>query len=165
MIVNQYTVLRVAHINLPPVDGLLRRFDLKLMLVARDEDIPSSYWGDDEAGVSADMVFIRPDTPVHSMLHEAAHAICCAPERRKVLDTDAGGDDLEESAVCYLQVELAACLPEVGRARMLHDMDCWGYSFRLGSALRWLAVDADDAQAWLLTRGLLNVDGRLRIPA
>src|SRR2546423_12186413 len=55
------------------------------------------------------------------------------PERRVGLDRDAGGSDLEEAAVCYLQVLLAGQLPGVGRERMFADMDHWGYSFRLGS--------------------------------
>jgi hypothetical protein len=35
-------------------------------------------------------------------------------------------------------------------------MDAWGYTFRLGSAARWYAEDADDARQWLLERGLLR---------
>ena len=68
------------------------------------------------------------------LLHEACHYICMAPERRAGFDRDAGGDDLEESAVCYLQVLLADELPGVGRERLCADMDAWGYSFRLGNA-------------------------------
>ena len=44
---------------------------------------------------------------MHSVLHESSHYICMSPERRAALDRDAGGDDLEEAAVCYLQVLLA----------------------------------------------------------
>ncbi len=61
-------------------------------------------------------IFARLDTPVHSVLHESAHFICMTPERRAGLDTDAGGDDAEESAVCYLQIMLAQLLPNVGSA-------------------------------------------------
>ena len=57
-------------------------------------------------------------------------------ERRAGLDTDAGGDDAEENAVCYLQILMADALPNVGRERMWRDMDEWGYSFRLGGAAR-----------------------------
>jgi hypothetical protein len=35
-------------------------------------------------------------------------------------------------------------------------MDAWGYTFRLGSAARWFAEDADDARRWLLARGLIE---------
>ncbi|MEX0708192.1 MAG: hypothetical protein WD078_09535, partial [Woeseia sp.] len=72
---------------------------------------------------------------------------------------DAGGDDAEECAVCYLQLILAAQLPGVGRARLMRDMDTWGYSFRLGSTRRWIEDDASDARDWLLARGLITEAG------
>ena len=67
-----------------------------------------------------------------------------------------GGDDLEESSVCYLQIILADYLDGVGRDRLMQDMNSWGYSFRLGSTERWFAEDADDARAWLRARNLLT---------
>ena len=79
-------------------------------------------------------------------------------ERRAGLDTDAGGDDAEESAVCYLQILLAGMLSAVGRERMYRDMDEWGYSFRLGSAAAWFATDAEDARDWLMRHGLIDGD-------
>ena len=97
----------------------------------------------------------------HSVLHESAHFICMTPERRSGLDTDAGGDDIEESAVCYLQILLADRLRNVGSERMCRDMDDWGYSFRLGSAARWFAEDAQDARAWLVDHGLIDEQGRI----
>jgi len=75
--------------------------------------------------------------------------------RRAGLDRDAGGDDIEEAAVCYLQILLADYLPGVGRDRLMQDMDAWGYSFRLGSSRAWFESDAADARAWLLDRALL----------
>jgi hypothetical protein len=60
--------------------------------------------------------------------------------------------------VCYLQILLADRLPGFGRARMLADMDAWGYSFRLGSARRWFEEDAQDARDWLLSHGLITAD-------
>jgi hypothetical protein len=122
--------------------------------------IPGSYWGEREAGLIGAKIFARLDTPVHSVLHESAHFICMTPERRAGLDTDAGGDDAEESAVCYLQVVLADSLPQVGRERMCRDMDAWGYSFRLGSAATWFAEDAQDARYWLIHHGLLDEAGQ-----
>jgi len=104
-------------------------------------------------------IFVREDTPVHSMLHEACHIICMSDERRDRLDRDAGGDDLEESAVCYLQIVLADLLPRVGRKRLMQDMDAWGYSFRLGSTDRWFAEDAGDALSWLQEKNLLSATG------
>ena len=56
-------------------------------------------------------LYVRADTPVHSLLHELSHYVCMTPERRAGLDRDAGGDDAEECAVCYLQILLADELP------------------------------------------------------
>jgi hypothetical protein len=139
---------------------LLDRYGLILQLVAPNEIIPGSYWGEREAGLIGAKIFARLDTPVHSVLHEGAHFICMTPERRAGLDTDAGGDDAEENAVCYLQVILAQSLPQVGQARMFRDMDEWGYTFRLGSAAQWFAEDAADARDWLMCHGVLDSASR-----
>jgi hypothetical protein len=135
---------------------LLQRYGLILTLVAPDEVIPGSYWGDREAGLIGARIYVRLDTPVHSLLHETAHFICMTPERRAGLDTDAGGDDAEENAVCYLQILLGEILPHVGRERMCRDMDEWGYTFRLGSAATWFTEDADDARRWLMQHHLID---------
>jgi hypothetical protein len=82
------------------------------------------------------------------------------PERRAGLDADAGGDDAEENAVCYLQILLADHVHRFGRARMMLDMDEWGYSFRLGSALAWFEGDALDARDWLLRQALIDSGGQ-----
>ena len=140
---------------------LLDRYGLALHLVAPEEIIPGSYWGEREAGLIGAKIFARLDTPVHSVLHESAHFICMTPERRAGLDTDAGGDAAEESAVCYLQLLLSDLLPNVGRERMYGDMDAWGYSFRLGSTAAWFADDAEDARGWLMRHGLLDPRGRI----
>ena len=84
--------------------------------------------------------------------------------RRAGLHTDAGGDDVEECAVCYLQILLADRLPGVGRARLMRDMDAWGYSFRLGSARAYVDEDAQDAWHWLERAGLIDGERRLRLP-
>ena len=152
-------MLLVNAIDRLSLELLLDRYGLQLQLVSPEEVIPGSYWGEREAGLIGAKIFARLDTPVHSVLHESAHFICMTPERRAGLDTDAGGDDAEESAVCYLQVVLADSLPQVGRARMCRDMDAWGYSFRLGSAATWFAEDAQDARAWLIRHGLLDEAG------
>lgn len=140
---------------------LLDRYGLELALVAPEEVIPGSYWGEREAGLIGAKIFARLDTPVHSVLHESAHFICMSPERRSGLHTDAGGDDPEENAVCYLQILMGAGLPNIGAERMFRDMDDWGYSFRLGSAAKWFKEDAEDARQWLLDRGLIDDHGRL----
>jgi len=138
---------------------LLQAYELELCLVAPEQVIPGSFWGEREAGLIGSRLYARLDTPVHSVLHEGAHFICMTPERRAGLDRDAGGDDAEESAVCYLQIALADSLPGVGRERMCRDMDEWGYSFRLGSTAAWFARDAEDARQWLLDRGLIDASG------
>jgi hypothetical protein len=154
-------VLLVNTIDRMSLELLLDGYGLQLRVVAPDEVIPGSYWGEREAGLIGAQIFARLDTPLHSVLHESAHFICMTPERRAGLDTDAGGDDAEEAAVCYLQVVLADELPNVGRERMCRDMDEWGYSFRLGSAAAWMAQDAEDARAWLIRHGVLDAGGRI----
>ncbi len=140
---------------------LLDRYGLRLTLVAPAQDIPGSFWGEREAGLIGSQLFVRLDTPAHSLLHEGAHFICMTPERRAGLDTNAGGDDAEEAAVCYLQILLAAALPHIGAPRMCRDMDEWGYTFRLGSAAAWFAGDAADAREWLLRHSLIDAEGRI----
>ncbi len=134
--------------------AIFARYGLTLCWLALDTEIPGSYWGECEAGLVQSTLYVRADTPLHSALHEGCHYICAEPTRRTALHTDAGGDDTEECAVCYLSIVLAAEIPGFGITRMLADMDAWGYSFRLGSAARWLHEDAEDARAWLLARAL-----------
>jgi hypothetical protein len=154
-------VLLVNAIDRLSLEVLLDKYRLQLQLVAPQEVIPGSYWGEREAGLIGSKIYARLDTPVHSVLHESAHFICMTPERRAGLDTDAGGDDAEESAVCYLQVTMARVLPEVGQERICRDMDEWGYSFRLGSTAAWFDCDADDSREWLIRHRVLKADGRL----
>lgn len=152
----QHEILRVGGIDSLLIEEFLGRFGLTAEWIAEGNPITASFWGDPEAGIIGHHVFIRVDTPVHSMLHEVCHIICMSGDRREQLDRDAGGDDLEESAVCYLQIVLADYLAGVGRQRLMLDMDAWGYSFRLGGTERWFAEDAGDAQAWLRANGLLG---------
>jgi hypothetical protein len=140
---------------------LLSRYGLQLHWREDGSDIPGSYWGESEAGLLGDTLYLRRDTPLHSALHEAAHYICMDQSRRTRLARDAGGDDPEECAACYLQILLADALPGAGRARLCADMDEWGYSFRLGSARTWFETDAEDARLWLLHAGITGSDGGL----
>jgi hypothetical protein len=125
---------------------------------ADSEVVTGSFWGDSEAGVVGRQVFVRSDTPIHSLLHETCHVICMTGERRAQLETDAGGDDLEEAAVCYLQVVLGDDIDTVGRDRLIADMDTWGYSFRLGNTRAWFESDSQDARKWLIDHMLLSAD-------
>ena len=153
-------VVRCAELPSAALADLFGRYGIAVRVVAQGGRIPGSHWGAPEAGIVGPCLFVRGDTPVHSALHEGAHLVCMGSERRRIVDTDAGGDDLEESAVCYLQVVLADELP-IGRLRLMRDMDSWGYSFRLGSTARWIEDDAEDAMQWLVERGLLDASGRL----
>ena len=103
-----------------------------------------------------DVVYVRADTPAHSLLHELCHYVCMDDERRAALATDAGGNDDEESAVCYLQVLLAQELRGFSTEQCLRDMDSWGYSFREGSARAWFEGDGNFARAWLFAHGLID---------
>lgn len=154
-------MMLLSSTDRPAVMRLLARYGMELRLVAADSPIPGSYWGESEAGLRGRALFARLDTPLHSILHEAAHYICMSPQRRAGLDRDAGGDDAEESAVCYLQLLLGGELPAVARQRLYADMDQWGYSFRLGSARAWFEQDAQDARQWLFEHGI--VDGATRL--
>jgi hypothetical protein len=69
---------------------------------ASETEIPGSNFGDSEAGLIGCLIFIRADTPIHSVRHEVCHFICLDASRRANLDTDAEGDNVEEDAVCYL---------------------------------------------------------------
>ena len=158
-------VLTLADIPLEPIVTLLRRYGVQLSRVADGAAIPGSYWGDPEAGLIGDTVHARADTPLHSLLHEAAHLLVMPAERRHNVHTDASDCQREEDATCALQILLADALPGVGRERLMADMDAWGYSFRLGSTRAWFEHDAEDARAWLQQRGLLRDDGSLPVCA
>jgi len=153
------SVTRFSDSDPAPLVQLLGRFDLSIKLEPPDQPIPGSFWGDEEAGLIGNRLLLRPDTPLHSVLHEACHYICMDEKRRRGVDTDAGGDFDEENAVCYLQILLADEIPGYGRDRMMDDMDAWGYTFRLGSARAWFEQDAEDAREWLLGHGLLSENG------
>jgi hypothetical protein len=142
------------------VRELLGRFGLEAIQVPPGSAIDGSYWGESEAGLVGDRLYVRADTPLHSALHEASHYVCMDRSRRSQLDRDAGGDHAEENAVCYLQILLADELP-AGAQGLCSDMDAWGYTFRLGSARAWFDNDADDAREWLIGHGIIDAGGRI----
>lgn len=150
------SVLRVGDTGVDCLQTLFATQGLNIKLVELDSDIPGSHWGEDEAGLIADTLFARLDTPVHSVLHEGCHWLLMSEQRRQALHTDAGGTMMEENAVCYLQILLADAIVGVGRQRMMSDMDTWGYSFRLGSAKAWFEKDAEDALAFLSKQGIVT---------
>lgn len=149
-------MLTVADLPAQALQNLLNPYSLEVKMVPNSVPIPGSFWGDSEAGLIKNELHVRPETPVHSALHEACHYICLDSERRNNLDTDAGGDYDEENAVCYLQILLAAKLSGCSADIVMKDMDSWGYTFRLGSALAWFQDDAEDARQWLLQAQLID---------
>jgi len=151
-------VLRFADIENDELASLLAGYRLHTVQSPDAQPIPGSFWGDEEAGLLKDKLYVRRDTPIHSALHEACHYICMDDCRRQNLDTNAGGSQAEENAVCYLQILLADKLSWMGRERMFIDMDTWGYSFRLGSAKVWFEEDAEDARDWLVDHYLIDTD-------
>lgn len=148
-------VLPICALDPAALPELFAPFGLSIAYVEPDADIPGSYWGAPEAGLIGGTLYLRPDTPVHSALHEGSHFLCMDADRRAQLHTDAGGADVEEHAVCYLQCVLADRVRGYSRGRCFADMDAWGYTFVLGSAAAWFERDSDDAQAWLRDRGLM----------
>ena len=155
----EVAVITCSDIGAHSVRRLLGHYGVVVKWKAVGSPITGSFWGEPEAGIVGRQVFVRADTPVHSLLHELCHIICMTPDRRGSLDGNAGGDDLEESAVCYLQLVLVDYLPGVGRQSMMQDMDAWGYSFRHGTTERWFEEDAGDAREWLMKEGLLLPTG------
>ena len=158
------SVLTLADIAFADAASLLARYGLVLERVADDTPIPGSYWGAPEAGLIGNTVFARNDTPVHSLLHEAAHLIVLPAIRRAALHTDATDSIEEEDAVCVLQGLLGDAVPNVGRHRIWADMDAWGYTFRLGGARAYVEHDAESAWHWLVERGLVTADRQLIPP-
>ena len=154
------SVVLLADLDPREVSELLAAYGAALVRVPAEADIPGSYWGDAEAGLIGNAVYVRADTPAHSFLHELGHYICMDVARRAALATDAGGTDDEECAVCYLQVLLAERLRGFGAARCLADMNAWGYSFREGLSRAWFDGDGVHARAWLKAHGLIDAAGR-----
>lgn len=154
--VSEDDVLMLSELPAGALRSLIEPRGLRVLVVSPDATIPGSYWGEREAGLIGDALYVRADTPVHSALHESCHFICMDENRRSQLHTDAGGDDVEESAVCYLQAVLADELAGYSRDRLFADMDAWGYHFRLGSTRAWFEQDSEDARAWLVEHGLVS---------
>ena len=135
---------------------LLAPYKIEVITIKDDDNLPGSFWGDPEAGLIENQLYIKPSTPLQSALHEACHFICMDDQRRNKLNTDAGGGYDEENGVCYLQILFSEFIPECGKERMFSDMDAWGYSFRLGSAKNWFEQDAEDARQWLQNHQVIN---------
>jgi len=75
-------VLRCSEIGAEALAAFVTTFGMHLHWVAPAAPIPGSYWGDDEAGLVGDTLYVRADTPVHSLLHELSHWLCMDRQRR-----------------------------------------------------------------------------------
>ena len=117
------SVLCCADIKLTELASLIGNFSIQLHLIEDSKKIPGSWFGDPEAGIINNNLYVRSDTPVHSALHESCHYICMSPARRKNLHTNAGGDYDEENAVCYLSILLSEYINSFDQDRMLNDID------------------------------------------
>lgn len=148
-------MLRYAAVNPMPLRNLITGYGLELFEVGENEPLPGCFWGAPEAGIIGTHVYVRADTPLHSLLHEACHLIVMPASRRHHVHTDASDCQQEEDATCYLQLLLSERIAGFGLERACADMDAWGYTFRLGSARAWFDHDAEDARAFLTERGLL----------
>ena len=159
----ELTVLNCSQSVRNELTDLLSPYGITIKHVDLGATIPGSFFGEREAGLIGNVLYIRDDTPVHSALHEACHYICMTPDRRAALDTDAEGDFDEENGVCYLQILFADRIASMGKDRMLQDMDSWGYSFRLGSARAWFERDAEDALSWLKHYQIVDLMGNITL--
>ena len=148
----------VKHTSSSALTTLLSQYQMQLIQVADDTDIPHSFWGAPEAGRLGATLYVRADTPLHSLLHEACHYICMPAQQRDRAEVDAKGSVLEENASCYLQIILADYIPGLNRNILMYDMNCWGYSFRLGSTARWFFADCEETRQWLITQSILTQD-------
>lgn len=158
---NNSSVTPVSDLAYTEAQSLLERYQLQLNKVEANQPIPGSFWGDEEAGLIGNQLYIRGDTPLHSLLHESCHYICMDSKRRSALHTNAGGTSDEENAVCYLQVLLADHFTDFGQETMMQDMDSWGYNFMLGSCSAWFKYDAEDSRQWLINHKLIDEAGKL----
>jgi len=97
-------VLLVNAIDRLPLEVMLDRYGLAFVLAAPEEVIPGSYWGEREAGLMGSRSSPGSTRRCIRCCTGRAISSACRPSGRAGLDTDAGGDDAEENAVCYLQI-------------------------------------------------------------
>lgn len=152
------SIKHLKDLNQKDIQKLLSKYNLEMEMINDLEEIPGSFWGESEAGLIKNTLYVRRDTPIHSLLHESCHYICMDQTRRNTLNTNAGGNYAEENAVCYLQILLAEYVQGFGTTKAMQDMNQWGYTFRLGSAEAWFTQDADDAKQWLIEHNLITSD-------
>ena len=95
-------MVHYRNLNSDSVKTLLGNYEIQVNCVKPDTEIPHSFWGSPEAGRLHEQLYIREDTPIHSILHEACHYVCMSSEQRIHTQIDAKGSAMEENATCYL---------------------------------------------------------------
>jgi len=148
------------NLNSDSIKALVSNYGIQINCSDPGVAIPHSFWGAPEAGRIHEQLYIRVDTPIHSLLHEACHYVCMSAEQRKLTQMDAKGSAMEENATCYLQILLSDYIKEYSRTQLMEDMDVWGYSFRLGSALAWFNRDTEEVRQWLISHLIINTQDK-----
>jgi len=149
------------NLNSDSIKELLSHYGIQINCSKFEAEIPHSFWGAPEAGRKINRLYIRGDTPIHSILHEACHYICMPATQRKQKNVDANGSAMEENATCYLQILLSDYIENYDRNQLMQDMDDWGYSFRLGSAHAWFNQDAEEVSLWLQKHQIINTKRKI----
>ena len=144
----------LRDIGFDDVAALLARYGLAARARRRRRADPRQLLGRTRSRPDRPRVHARDDTPVHSLLHEAAHLIVLPPERaRRAYRRHRFGRGRRRR----LRAAVAARRrPARRRPRaLMADMDAWGYTFRLGSARAYFERDAEDAGPGCSARGLV----------
>ncbi len=149
-------MVHYENLNSDSIKELLSHYGIQINCSAPGVAIPHSFWGTPEAGRKKNRLYIRADTPIHSILHESCHYICMPEEQRSLPHVDAKGSAMEENATCYLQILLADHIDGYSSSQLMKDMDAWGYSFRLGSSYAWFTQDAEEVLQWLINQQIIN---------
>lgn len=147
--------------NSDSIKKLLSRYGIQISCSKSEAEIPHSFWGGPEAGRIKNRLYIRGDTPIHSILHESCHYVCMPASQRTLEQIDAKGTAMEENATCYLQILLADHIHGYSRSQLMEDMDAWGYSFRLDSAHAWFTQDAEDVCEWLQKHQIISKNNHI----
>ena len=58
-------VITCAELPAKALQQLLRAYDLEVIEVSETDTLPGSFWGDPEAGLIGNRLYVRPATPVH----------------------------------------------------------------------------------------------------
>lgn len=154
-------MVHYENLNPDSIKELLSQYGMQINCSESGADIPHSFWGTPEAGRKKNRLYIRGDTPIHSILHESCHYVCMPAAQRALEQINAKGTAMEENATCYLQILLADHIPGYSRTQLMEDMDAWGYSFRLGSAHSWFTQDAEDVSEWLQKHQIISKNNEI----